>query len=58
MHLHVNARLARPELRLITEVGNTVLAFHRVVGLAAIHPAAIHADAHVAGAKPGSHCGL
>lgn len=49
MHLHVNARLARPELRLITEVGHTVLAFHRVVGLAAIHPAAIHADAHVAG---------
>jgi hypothetical protein len=38
-------------------MGHTVLALHRVVGLATVHPVAIDADAHAAAATPAIHSG-
>lgn len=34
------------EIRAVTQVGSTVLAFHSVIGLTLIHPGAVHTDAH------------
>ena len=55
-HLHVDAGLNRHKIRRLTEVDNTVLALDRVVGLTAVEPMAVHADAHAAAAMPGPHC--
>ena len=56
-HLHVDAGLGGAEVGLGTEMGRTVLPLHRVVGLTAVDPAAVHADAHPGQAAPGAHCG-
>ena len=45
-HLHVDAWFDRAEVGGSGKVLHTVLALHRVIGLAAVHPVAIHADAH------------
>ena len=46
LHLHVNAGLLRQEVGTGAEVGSSMLALHSVVGLTAVDPVAIHADAH------------
>ena len=57
-HLHVDARLLGLEIGCGAEMGHAVLALHRVVGLATVHPVAIDADAHAAAATPATHsCG-
>lgn len=56
-HLHVDTRLLGLEIGRGAEMGHTVLALHRVVGLATVHPVAIDADAHAAAATPASHSG-
>jgi hypothetical protein len=37
-------------------MGRPMLTLDRVVGLTAVDPLAVHADAHAAAAMPGPHC--
>jgi hypothetical protein len=46
MKTDVNAWILRTHVRIVVEMGHTMLPFHSVIGLTTIHPAAIHADAH------------
>ena len=57
-HLHMDLGLLGAEIGAAAQVGCLVLPLDRVVGLAAIHPAAVDADAHDAQALPGAHCDL
>lgn len=47
-NLDMHPGLLRTERRLGSEVGNPMLPFHSVVGLATIDPVAIDTDAHAA----------
>lgn len=55
-HLNMDARLPRHHIRGGAEMGDAMLPFHRVVGLTAVDPVAIHADAHAARGPFTSHC--
>lgn len=46
MHADMNLGLYGNQIRILAEVTSAMLAFHRVIGLTTIHPAAINANAH------------
>lgn len=51
----MDARLAWHPIRSLAEMGNAVLTLHRVIGLAAVDPVAIDADAHAGRIASGAH---
>ena len=55
-HLHMDPWLIRDKRGLGSEMGDPVLTLHSVVGLALIHPAAIHAEAHARRGSGWGHC--
>lgn len=48
MNLNMHMGLLRMERGVGIEMGDSMLALHRVIGLAVIDPVAIHTDAHAA----------
>tara|TARA_B100000085_G_scaffold269047_1_gene280063 strand:+ start:593 stop:817 length:225 start_codon:yes stop_codon:yes gene_type:complete len=42
----MDPRRLRLKIRLLTEMGDTMLSFDSVIGLTTVDPAAIHTDAH------------
>ncbi len=57
-HLDVDAGVRGHHIGGKTEMRDAMLALDRVVGLAAVDPVAIHADAHAAAPSGGTHSGV